>query len=376
MAKIEIKSTLNSDQYRKGIDQMKTKNAELGRSAGPLQNQLGSTFGSFANILKGGAIVGGIMAIAGALKGAIGTVIEFGGRIADLSAQAGLSVESFQKISRAVRDAGGADENVVTAFVKLKDAQGAVVDGNEKTIAAFERLGISVDEVLSLSPEALFIRMSEAMTQSGNSAGTFNATADILGAKTLPKLLDAMNAIGSGADLGEGMTLLSSRSAATLDAIGDKWENLKNRIKAGSANTLTRIYEGLFGSSAGDQREEALARQQEAQQQAQIEEAEKAKADIRAKAQEKAQKELDKKAKEQAKKDKAERAVEKRMKDIEDSAKTEIDTDRFKKMGLLAGNSNSWGLSVERRKLQIAEKQEELLKEIADNTEDAGGLAE
>ena len=361
MPKIEIISTVNSAQYKRGIEQMKQQNQRFGNSTSKIKGLVKKAFAV-------AAVIGFVRALA---KG-VGTLIQFGSRLSDVAAQADVSVETFQRLQRAVRDAGGQDQNLVNALARVKSAQGDVLRGDKILIEAFEQLGISIKEIAQLDTEGLFVRIAQGLTKAGNGAKEFNATADIIGQRNVPKLIEALNAIGTDTEsLGKDLKVLANENAQALDLIADKWEQFKNNVKTGLAGVVAAGFKGLFGRAEVDariaaQKQQAeLARQARVQQQADLE-AQQA-AERRKKTEEEITKEKERRAK-----------IREQQEAIRQSVKLEIDTDRFRRIGGAVGAS-AQAINQQRRALEIQRRQEELLTKIENNTkksaDEGGGLA-
>ena len=360
MPKIEIKSTINSAQYKRGIKEMQTKNKKFGDSTKGIQAKLKGAFAVTAVVALGAALA------KGALK-----LINFGSKLSDMATQADVSVESFQRLSGAVRDAGGSPDALVSSLIKVKAAQGDVLGGNTEFLQSFNLLGISIDDLAEMNTEQLFNKIAQGVTKSGNAALQFNAALEILGKRGGGKLIEAINTIGNATDeLGNNLEIMSNRNAQTLDIMADRWERFKNNL----VTVLAVIASGFFGGRVEDELNKRLnAQKRQADQARKGREFQKDELK-RAKEAAKAEKEKTKAKKEAVAQAQKEKTIRDGLKNIQESVKIEIDTDRFREIGGLAGGMLSESLQIERRNLTIQQKQEDFLKKIEENTREGGGL--
>jgi len=361
MATMKVKSTLDSRGYKRGIDEMRRKNKQFGKGLAVVKGAMKKVF-----------VAAAIFALVRAMKRGIGTVVQFGSKISDMAAQTGVGVEALQRLQRAVRDAGGQEQHLVNALTRVKDAQGEVITGDKIMTEAFERLGISIDEVVGLDVEGLFVRMSQALTDSGNAANQFSAVADIIGQRNAPKLLEAMNAASGGVNkLGEDLQVMSNRDAQTLDIVADRWANLKTNVKTGAAE----IVAGMLGW--GKSIDDELVRRQEASERIaalELEQRTAALAATKAKAEEARLEQVEKiAAKEKEAADERERAIGQ----IRESVTIDVQTDSLRRIGGVAGARVKDSLRLARRQVEILEQIREYeasLPAIEENTA-KGGLA-
>ena len=133
-----------------------------GKTAG---NKFGAGFGG--NVKKGliaaGVGVTALGAAAGAaLTKSIGDAAEYGDRVDKLSQKIGFSAEGFQKWDYVLQRAGTSIDSMAPVMKKLSTA---AVENSD----AFQKLGISQEEVANMSQEDLFGRTIEAL--SGMEAG-------------------------------------------------------------------------------------------------------------------------------------------------------------------------------------------------------------
>jgi hypothetical protein len=363
MSTLKFKTSLDSTQYEKGVENIKGENTGLGGSLSGVQGMIARAFA-----------VGALIAFGRAVANGIGKLINFGGAMTDLAYQTGVSVETLQGLMTEVRKGGGNSDTFTNSLARLREAQGAVVGGDKAMIAAFKELGLSQEAVAKMDTETLFRAMSKALTESGNSASAYSAVVDVLGKKNVPKLLEAMNALGSGTgELNQGFGKLTTANAQALDALSDGWANFWTDMKEGAANAIGEVVRGfsrlVFGRDIGAEGEARAKKQAEIEGKARIAESEKVK---------KAELEKNKEVSKEKKKELS--GIEKESAKIEEDAakrfgESTAKGDKFAAIGGRLGGFESQQLQLARQQVEIAKRTEEYLAKIAENTKDGTGLA-
>ena len=362
MSRLEFKSTLDSRQYERGINNIQGRNRGLEGGLGRLRGMIGRAFA-----------VGAVIAFARAVGRAVGRLVGMGSEMNDLARRTGLTIESFQRWTQLIEDAGGSQQNLVTGMDRLRDAQGQVLRGNETMTRSFADLGISVDEISRLNPEQLFRRVSEALAESGSSARAMSAASDLLGRRNLPALREAMLDIAEGADGVSGrMREIEAVNAAALDAMANGWRRFWQGVRQGAANALGEVARGfsqLFtGRDFGAEALERAAKREAAEAEARLADAEMLK-----------EKELET-VREVAAARRAERqkeAVE--LEQIAERAAERFSLavrgDQFRQIGGVLGSVESPELAAARQQVQIQRSIAEYTRRTAENTAGGIGLA-
>ena len=126
----------------------------------------------------GAAAVGATVAATGALVGNLmsstSALAEYGDNIDKMSQKMGISAEAYQEWEAVMQHSGTSME---TLKASMKTMASAVESGNE----AFERLGISEEEVANLSQEDLFARVISGLQDMGESSERTYLAGQLLG---------------------------------------------------------------------------------------------------------------------------------------------------------------------------------------------------
>jgi hypothetical protein len=351
MAQIRVTSKLDSKGYKKGIDEMKRENKRFGGGLSGIASKLKAAF-AVAVIIK----------FARALGRAVGNLVQFGSKLSDMAAQTGIAVDQFQRLQRAVRDAGGESQHLVNALTRLRDAQGEVITGDKTMTDAFTALGLSAEDVVNMDIDQLFVSISKALTDSGNAAEQFTAITDIIGQRNAPKLLEAMNAAAGGIEkLNDGLYTMSNENAQALDIIADKWANLGNNIKTRFASGFAQLSRTLFGDEGINKRIEAAEKMKELELESRRASLDK----MKQKKEEAEAEEKIKNLKEQQKEiDKQTQKYKEQVERIEETVKVEIDRDQFRRIGGFAGAGVSEQFRAASQQLEVQKQIEEYAKSL------------
>jgi hypothetical protein len=151
--------------------------------------------------LTGESVTAGFGAI-GKLLGA-GIIVQFATNFLDetakvnielshLSEKTGITIESLSGLQQIVREMGGEFEPISAGLVRLARAQQLVIESNPAMTKAFERIGISVEQVRTAKPEELLQLIAtrfQAIHEPGERAASAIALFGKGGAALIPVLM-------------------------------------------------------------------------------------------------------------------------------------------------------------------------------------------
>ena len=172
----------------------------------------------------------------GALTSFGKSVLDLGGRITDLSNQAGISTEAFQVFSAVASESGVSGEQVAQAFVTMRKSVQDAAAGNASAADSFDKLNLNARALQKLAPEQQFELIAKRIQEARDKNAAFNASLDILGAKNAPKLTEVLQRLANDgykalADQTERLRL-TPEQLKTLDDAGDKLTRIKNEVIA------------------------------------------------------------------------------------------------------------------------------------------------
>ena len=141
------KLMLDSSEYDEGLEEAKTKASGFG---GAVKTAAKVGVAAFAAV--GGAAIGAGTAL---VKGT-GAVAEYGDNIDKMSQKMGLSAEAYQEWDAVMQHSG-------TSMEAMKASMKTLANAAETNSKAFEQLGISQEELASMSQQDLFERTISAL---------------------------------------------------------------------------------------------------------------------------------------------------------------------------------------------------------------------
>ena len=204
----------------------------------------GGGMGAMGGMLgKLGGLAAGVFAV-DKIKDFVVGLTDMAGALMDMSDNLGVPVEQLQQMQGYFGEAGVSSEKFGKAMGALNSKIEEAKGGNESTIADFEALGVTMDDLRNLSPDELIMKMADA-TKEMASSGEKAAKLEAIFGKAGKSMVGAMSG-GSDAikETGAAMTVLTEENAKALDQMADDTARFWGSFKAGSANAL-----GVFARS-------------------------------------------------------------------------------------------------------------------------------
>lgn len=235
---------LDSSEYEQGLEDAKDKAGSIGgKIAGGLK-----TVGA-AGAAIGTALVGATAAAGTALVKGAGDVAAYGDNIDKMSQKMGISAEAYQEWDAILQHSG-------TSIEALKPSMKTLASAAEKGSEAFEKLGISQEEIASLSQEDLFSRVISGLQGMEEGTERTYLTSQLLGrgATELGALLntsaeDTEKMRQRVHELGGVMSDEAVKAAAAYqDSLQDMqtgFDGLKRNLMADFLPGITTVMDGL-----------------------------------------------------------------------------------------------------------------------------------
>lgn len=226
-----------------------------GKSSG---SKFADAFGSVAKIglASVGALAGATIAAGGALVKGTADVAAYGDNIDKMAQKMGLSAQAYQEWDAVMRHSGTSIESMQSS---MKTLANAVENGN----GAFERIGLTMEEVQSMSNEDLFAATITALQGVENETERTYLAGQLLGrgATELGALLNTSAADTQAMkdrvhELGGVLSDEAVKNAAAFqDSLQDMqtaFGGLKNNLMSEFMPGLTSVMDGLTSIFAGD----------------------------------------------------------------------------------------------------------------------------
>lgn len=242
---------LDSSEYEKGLEDASKKQQTFGQK---LKTGLGTAGKVAAGAITAVTVATG--AVAGAMVKGAGEVAAYGDNIDKMSQKMGLSAEAYQEWDAIMRHSG---TSIDTMQAGMKTLANAVENGNE----AFERLGLTQEEIAGMSQEDLFGATITALQNVENETERTYLAGQLLGrgATELGALLNT-SAEDTEAmrqrvhELGGVMSDEAVKAAAAYqDSLQDMttaFDGLKRGLMGEFMPAITTVMDGLTEIFAGD----------------------------------------------------------------------------------------------------------------------------
>lgn len=191
--------------------------------------------GMFADVMGGNLAAQGAQKLAGALANAAGKA----GELVDAEDQIGVKAEDLSRLEKVFMGSGVTVENLRKSMLMLAKTQQDVRDGSDDAAKKFAELGITASEAANTDTLGLFFKIADGMRSLGDDTKAAASAMDIFGTKNA-KLIGGMKA-GSEeikSAMKDAGGVIEQENAKALDAIGDKFDEVKNGAIDGFMNKL------------------------------------------------------------------------------------------------------------------------------------------
>lgn len=217
------------------------KSAQL--SAKNLEATVLSVASSLSKVLAG-AIVG----VAGASAFGINKVLDLGGSLSDMSQQTGIAVGELMLLQKAFIDGGLGAESVGKSINKMQKAISEADDGSVGLTDQFKALGLSVEDLKTLSPSQQFKAIGDALAAIQDPARRTQAAMAVFGKSGAEMMAIFRNpkALEEAARSLGGQAEIFQRNAAAFDRASDILNGLYLKIQGFFAGVADKIIPGLL----------------------------------------------------------------------------------------------------------------------------------
>jgi hypothetical protein len=225
-----------------------TATAKLALDASGLDRGLASAQDSVSRFAKqaGQALVGAF-AFGKIIQG-FSTAIEKGDELQDIAEKFGVSASKLQMLGNAASVFGSGLDQVSAGLNKLSLAQQKAVSGesgSEALVDTFAEVGISLEELRSITAEDIFLKIADSFASGANDGRQFVIVNELLG-KAQTDLIKVLNQ-GSEAivEQGNAIGVFSNETIAQLSAASDSIKKFQNILTVGFGVAAGKIMEAV-----------------------------------------------------------------------------------------------------------------------------------
>lgn len=239
---LNMKMTASIAKFQSSMDKVEQKLKAIEHSG----KQTASGMKLLAGIEVGKLLVGGLTKVAGLASSAASSVIGFASQAADaadkigkLATMTGMAEEPLQVFTQMAAYGGVSSTQFGDALQKMSRGLGEAANGTGTAYRALNQLGLSVDDLLKMSPSQQFMKIAAAIDGIEDPAKRSAVAADIFGrsgTKLIPMFEDIeANAASLSQEMLSLGQVLSKDQVNNIEAMNDSFEKVRQTaFKIGS----------------------------------------------------------------------------------------------------------------------------------------------
>lgn len=239
---------------------------QLSGAAGSASDEVGKKSGGLFSSSFAKGLASGAAAITAAASATIGTVVAEAGKVAELgdeidknSQKLGVSSKFYQEWDAVLQHSGTSMSNMTSTFKTLANAS---QDASAQQQAAFEALGLSMEQVQSMSTEELFESVIAGLQGMEEGTERTAIATDLLGkgamemgallntsAEDTQAMIDTVNKLG-GVMSEEGVKA-AAQYQDSLQDMQTVFDGLKNNLIAEFLPSMSTVMQGVTDLASG-----------------------------------------------------------------------------------------------------------------------------
>lgn len=217
---------------------------DVAANTAKLQTDVQKIHGQLDNVgamaSKVGTVLAGAFTVT-AITNAASQVLNYAGKISDLSAQTGLTTDTIQEMQHAATLTGASLENFTNAAFKLGTT---IAGGDDSVHAALNKLGLSYEEIRRMSPDQQFKVIASALGDLENVQDRNRIAVDLFGKAAK----DILPAISAGYDeLASAAFKASEDQIEALDKAGEALDGFMLQVKGAAVMFAGMVVLGVQG---------------------------------------------------------------------------------------------------------------------------------
>lgn len=217
-----------------------------------------------ARALKGhldgiGSSVSGLTAALGvgigvaALSGLAKNAFDVAAAMDESAQKMGVTVEAFQELNLAATQNGISQESLAGAMAKLNKNVGLLAEGSPQAVKAFEKLGLTFDDLKGKSPDQQLGTIADALNKLPDVQQRVAVGSAIMGrgfSELLPLINGGSAALDKYAQTSRNQGEITTEEAKKLDELSDSWDRMKIRLGVFTAKLIATGAEFVSKSDA------------------------------------------------------------------------------------------------------------------------------
>jgi hypothetical protein len=210
MSRIDVTVGVRNAAFRSGLEEVR---ASVRSFANEIKNMVSGAFAS-------GAIVAGIK-----------NVLDQGEKIGDLANRFRVPAEELQRLGVAGEVSGTSMETVARSMQRLRQSMAEAVNGAGTAREAFLGIGISMEQLQSMSTEEVYYRIADALAETTNETDKITLATSLFGSKLAGEMIPYLEQ-GSERlrELGGSAGVMSEETIANLAQASTAIKQLEQTI--------------------------------------------------------------------------------------------------------------------------------------------------
>jgi hypothetical protein len=267
---ITVKIGAETDGIERGLNEIQNSLKKIEKSGADSGESFGGSFSKMAGAVAVGqaavnvfgSVVNGVFSAAQKVVDGFSAALDLGGTLSDLSASTGETAGNLLLLQRAFDNTGSGADAVGPALAKLQNNIFGAGEGSKEAVAAFGRMGLSLEELAGKTPTQQLALVASGITSIEDPSKRAATAIDIFGksgAQLLPLLTnfsgemdDARATVGSLADI-------MDRRANVFDAVGDRFLIIQQKVRDFAAGILDRALPAIDAITSALSRIDAAA---------------------------------------------------------------------------------------------------------------------
>ena len=220
----ELKAMLGLDptRYNAGVKSAK-------KSTSMFQDELAKVTNMIAGAFSAAAVIGFAK-----------NVWQWGDKLSEMAQKVGVLTSEMAALNRVALQNGMDINQAANMLAKLQTKLGDAIDRGGDAEKAFTNIGLSLEDLVKLSPADMLIEVARAAVKSGD---PLNALADIIGERLGPQAVSTFRALAE-----DGLGTIDKALGETADKVeelGSKFAEMVDRVKADALKAGDKVAEAL-----------------------------------------------------------------------------------------------------------------------------------
>ena len=267
---ITVKIGAETDGIERGLNEIQNSLKKIEKSGADSGESFGGSFSKMAGAVAVGqaavnvfgSVVNGVFAAAQKVVEGFSAALDLGGTLSDLSASTGESAGNLLLLQRAFDNTGAGADKVGPALAKLQNNIFGAGEGSKEAVAAFGRMGLSMEDLAGKTPTQQLALVASGLTSIEDPSKRAATAIDVFGksgAELLPLLTNFSGEMNEARATVGSMADIMDRRANVFDAVGDRFLIIQQKVRDFAAGILDKALPAIDAITSALSRIDAAA---------------------------------------------------------------------------------------------------------------------